>query len=348
MLASSALALVLCLSAAPKGAPAKSAAPVPAATVAAASGGVREVLLDPSKKLVAPEVRLAPAIAATLTFPEPWVSNPACGDCQYGDMPNAQQLWRLDVDPTTNAISLKFIGQPTSAMLTDPPVTNVNLQLESGLFVSLIVTLTLDIKQSDLRIDFRLPAGAGGKERLTAKERELEAGFSVRVAEAASKELLQALVAGTKCRDFAGGPRRADDLVVRMQQICANARYVYATFEVENRQRADLALLSATFTSAAGATNVETRGDGEVPVVYFEKTTLRFNEKTKGIAAIPLLDNNLPPTTYSLIVQEDGGKARKVTIDGIESSGGCSSAGPGTMLPFALVALLWRRRHRAA
>jgi hypothetical protein len=119
------------------------------------------------------------------------------------------------------------------------------------------------------------------------------------------------------------------------------------TFSVENRQRTDLALLTATLTSQSGATNVETRGAAEVPVVQFEKTTLRFNETTRGIAAIPILDGNLVPSTYTLAVQEDGGSDRVVTIEGIEASGGCNSVGM-TFVPSGalLLGLMARRRRR--
>lgn len=343
-----AVALALLVSGAPAKKPAP-ASPVPVAApppAAPATGRVREVMLDPTKRLEAPEIKLAPALTATLTFPEPWVSAPACGDCQYGDVENKGQYWRLDIDNATNAISLKFIGQPTSAMLDAPPITNVNLQLESGLFVSLVVILTLDPKGSDLRVDFRLPAGAGGKEKLTAKEKELEASFSGRVADAAAKELLTALMPGTRCRQYAGGPRRNDQMVVRLDQLCSNGRYVYVTFDVQNRQRTDLALLTATLTSQTGATNVEARGDAEVPVVQFEKATLGFNETTRGIAAIPILDGNLAPSTYTLAVQEDGGTDRVVTIEGIEASGGCNSAGAALAPSAAFLLLLAARRRR--
>lgn len=329
-------------------APAKKPPPAPPVEVAppTGTGSVREVTLDPKKRLEAPEIKLAPALTATLTFPEPWVSAPACGDCQYGDTENKGQYWRLDIDNATSAISLKFIGQPTSAMIDAPPITNVNLQLESGLFVSLVVVLTLDPKSSDLRVDFRLPAGAGGKEKLTAKEKELEAGFAGRVADAAAKEILTALMPGTKCRQYSGGPRRNDQMIVRLDQLCQNGRYVYVTFNVQNRQRTDLALLTATLTSQTGATNVEARGDAEVPVVQFEKTTLGFNESSRGIAAIPILDGNLPPSTYTLAVQEDGGTDRTVTIEGIEASGGCSSTGASFAPPAALLLTLMARRRR--
>lgn len=348
MLAPYLLAVALLSGAAPKKAPTAppASAPAPAVVPPPATGRVREVTLDPSKRLEAPEIRLAPALTATLTFPEAWVSTPACGDCQYGSDENKGQFWRLDIDQATNAMSLKFIGMPTSQMLSDPPITNVNLQLESGLYVSLVVVLTLDPKQTDLRVDFRLPAGAGGKEKLTAKEKELEALFAGRVAEAASKELLTALMPGTRCRAFQGAPRRADMMVVRLDQLCQNGRYVYVTFEVENRQRTDLALLSATLTSQTGATNVESRGDAEVPVVLFEKQTLGFNARSKGIAAIPIVDGNLAPSTYSLTVQEDGGKERVITIEGIESSGGCSAGGASVAPSAVLFGLLAARRRR--
>lgn len=309
-------------------------------------GQIREVMLDPSKRLEAPEIKLAPALTATLTFPEPWVSAPACGDCQYGDAENKGQYWRLDIDERTNAISLKFVAVPTSAMLQNPPMTNVNLQLEGGLYVSLVILLTLDPRESDLRVDFRLPEGASSKEQLSARERELEASYQTRVADEASQTLLKALMPGTRCHEYLGSPRRADSLVVRLKEFCQNGRYLYVTFEVENRARDPLSLYGATLTSLTGASNVELRGDAEVPVMLFDKTSLGFNEKTNGIAAIPLEDGAPPPSTYTLTITEDGGRERSIVIDDIKSFGGCGAAGAGPATPWLLAVLLFARRRR--
>ena len=333
-----------------KPAPAAPATVVPAApqvTESPATGHVREVMLDPKKRLVAEEIHPAPAFTTTLTFPEPWVSAPACGDCQYGDAANKGQFWRLDVDPVTNSISVKFLVVPTSAMLADPPNTNINLQLEGGLYISIVVVLTLDAHTSDLRVDFRLPRGDGAKEKLTAKEKELNASFDARVADAASKELLAALLPGTRCVDFAGSPRRSDSMVVRLNQLCRNGRYAYVTFDVQNRQRGDLQLATATLTNQSGATNVETRSGAEVPVVLFDQPVLVFNAHSRGIAAIPLTEPNPPPTTYTLVVTEEGGKERSVTIEGIEPrAAGCTAVPVDctALGALALGALVRRRR----
>jgi hypothetical protein len=322
------------------------AAPSSAPAAASATGRVREVVLDTTKRLVAEEVRPGPALTTTLTFPETWVSQPACGDCQYGDAQNQGQFWRLDIDQATNSISVKFLVVPNSAMIANPPTTNINLQLESGVYISLVVVLSLELKDSDLRIDFKFPAGAGGKERLSAREKELEASFAGRVAEAASNKMLDALLGGTQCRDFNGAPRRSDELVVRVRQLCKNATYVYATFEVENRGRADLQLLTASLTAKNGATSVETRAGAEVPVVRFDQQTLRWNARARGVAAIPLTDANTPPTSYTLTVSEDGGKERVVTIDDIESSGGCNASGSDACVLALFSLVVFRRRRR--
>jgi hypothetical protein len=205
--------------------------------------------------------------------------------------------------------------------------------------------LTLDAKASDLRVDFRFPEGSGAKEKLSAKAKALEDNFAARVAEAADKAVLTTLMSPTRCRQFLGSPQRSNDLVVRIDQLCSNGRYVYVNFSVENAQRADISLLTAQLTSQSGATSVETRGDAEVPVVLFEKTALSFRETTRGVAAIPIVDPNVPPATYTLTVQEDGGGERVAVVEGIASSGGCSSTAAGSPVLLAALLKLWRRRR---
>ena len=81
------------------------------------------------------------------------------------------------------------------------------------------------------------------------------------------------------------------------------------TFEVENLNNLDLTLAAPTLSGENGIASVKS---------YFDKTTLLFNEKTRGIALAELVDPALPASRYTLEVVEDGGKSRTVTIDAID------------------------------
>jgi hypothetical protein len=85
---------------------------------------------------------------------------------------------------------------------------------------------------------------------------------------------------------------------------------LWATFEVENRKRPDVALEGAVLSSG-------TNGDTST-LVRLEKSRLRFNDTTSGVVGIPLKDANVKPSTYTLTVTEDGGLSRQVVVEGIE------------------------------
>jgi hypothetical protein len=69
-------------------------------------------------------------------------------------------------------------------------------------------------------------------------------------------------------------------------------------------------LRDASLSSTAGLSSDKYR---------FEKPLLRFNDRSAGVASIPLMEGStLPPTTFTLTVVEDGGKDRTVTVEGIE------------------------------
>ncbi len=153
-----------------------------------------------------------------------------------------------------------------------------------------------------------LPDDAKAATRQTAFDREMAQVFEQRLAVAANEAVMKAALYGTKCKDFSGGPRRTDMMVVRLGQLCRNGRLLWLTFDVENRDRDDLALATPSLSGQNGVSSTQ---------VYFEKTTLLFNERTRGIVAAELVDPALPPSNYTLEVVEDGGKSRTVSIDDI-------------------------------
>ena len=121
--------------------------------------------------------------------------------------------------------------------------------------------------------------------------------------------MLAALMRGTTCKDFWGRPNRADNVVVRLKQLCKNGELVYVTFEVENRRRADVHLDSVTLESDRVADAAGSK---------FEASALRFNERALGIAALRPGDLGAPDS-YRLTVNVAGADGdTSVVVEGIE------------------------------
>jgi hypothetical protein len=117
------------------------------------------------------------------------------------------------------------------------------------------------------------------------------------------------MMSSTRCRDFSGGPRQIDGLVVRMKQMCRNNSYLYLVFEIENGGRGDLVLASASLVD---------KGGGVGDFYRFKKTRLLFRERTLAFAALPSIDSAAPSSSYTLTIVEDGGTDRTLTVDGID------------------------------
>jgi hypothetical protein len=296
------------LAAAPKKAPAPPA-PAPPSIVAPRAGPqLRQIALDPTKPKAVYEIHASPGLSTTIQLPEDWAVTPVCGDCVFGDAALTTQLWRLDLSPETRTINIKPTRLPGPDVPGSAFLTNLDVTLKGGLAITLFVKLTLP-EEADARVEFSLPEAAMGTAKASKLERELEEQFDTRVEQATGEKLLDALIVGTKCKDFMGRPTRTDSLVVRLKQLCQNGALLYLTFEIENRQKNDAQLANATLTDTAGNTS---------SLVKFQAPRLRFNQRTLGIAGIPLASQDVPPSTYTLTVQEDGGKERQVTVDGID------------------------------
>ena len=164
-----------------------------------------------------------------------------------------------------------------------------------GATVTFFVDITPYPEQADTRVEVTIPDGDKATRKQTAFDREMAQVFEARLTEAAAVEGMKAALFGTKCRDFAGGPRRSDNLVVRLGQLCRNGKLLWLTFEVENRASEDLALATPTLSGANGIASTRS---------YFEKTSLLFNERSKGVVAADLVDPAIPPSTYTIEIVE--------------------------------------------
>lgn len=277
--------------------PAAKPAPLPEPPMVSTGHGpaLRSIALDKRRAKGVYKVNAAPGLVTIIELPEPWSVKPTCGDCVFGDAKAEAQLWRVDLFPETRSISIKPTRLPGADVPSSAFVTNIDVMLDGGLAITLFVELSLP-ERADARVEFTLPDDETGATKLTKRERELEARFEERATSVGNELMLKALMVGTTCKDFWGRPNRSKSVVVRLKQICRNGTLTYVTFEIENRRRDDVFLTTATLE--------DTKGRGAAGE-QLEKTTLRFNERGKGIAAVlgGAMDG---PVSFKLTVTEEG------------------------------------------
>ncbi|MDP2345742.1 MAG: hypothetical protein Q8O67_32665 [Deltaproteobacteria bacterium] len=269
---------------------------------------IRTIRLDPKKKAIY-KLRLVPGVATTVQLPERWKETPICGECVFGDAEYKGQLFRLDLVDSTQTLTIKNARLPGPDVPPEGFITNLDVTLLGGATATFFIELTPDPNQADTRVEVTLPDDAKAGARRTAFDREMAAEFEGLLAEKADQAVMQAALFGTRCKDFAGGPRRTDQMVVRLRQMCRNGRLLWMTFEVENRNNLDLSLAVPSLSGENGVASTKS---------FFEKTTLLFNQTTRGIVAAELVDPAIPSSSYALEVTEDGGRSRTVLIDGID------------------------------
>lgn len=276
--------------------------------MATASGPQLHVIeLDPKRPRSVHEIRAAPGVSTTLNFPEAWAAPPVCGDCAFGDDEVKGQLWRLEVVEATNTIVVKPTRLPGPDVPPAAFLTNIDVTLKSGVAVTMFVKLVLP-EEAFARVEFRLPESAMAASVLDAERQKLQAEFAARVDVALQEELLEAFLGKVRCRDTWGGPRQDKRMVVRVFQICRNRSFIFVNFEVENAAREDLQLLGASLTDADDASSDRAK---------FSRKLVKFDERVPGVVLLPLEDETIASSSYELVVTEDGGQARTVTITGL-------------------------------
>ena len=136
-----------------------------------------------------------------------------------------------------------------------------------------------------------------------------KAAFSKKVERRTQSMITEALLARLDCVDVSERSMR-DFLIVWVRQLCRVGDFVFVRFMVRNRAR-DVFHLKDVRMFATGATT-----DGETAAVRFRGlTTLPFNRSIVGGALLRIIDTQAD--AYTLVVEEDGGKKRRVQVDGI-------------------------------
>ena len=200
-----------------------------------------------------------------------------------------------------------------------------NLQLDLVGNIHLIVEIRIGDEQEAVErlvLDFpeRQQESEYIRSHLDEQERALRATYDRRneklndeVTKTSKRQIAQQLLRRFQCQDL--GARAMHDLVVvRANRICRMGNQVHIAFAVRNRSRSLFALYK---------TEVQAM-DGNAPVavpasVEYEREALQvgYDGEIRGIATIEIADDAKAANQYALVVSEDGGQGRSITLSGV-------------------------------
>ncbi|MFH1810567.1 MAG: hypothetical protein ABIJ09_17630 [Pseudomonadota bacterium] len=275
----------------------------------------RVIELDPEQQVVQVDVLGAPFVLTAIVMPEAY-TQATCGNCtdDRNSSPNAN--WQLTLAPEERTVYLKPTRLPDATNPLPAFHTTLHITLESGYRINLNVNMA-DVRGStppDAEVSFKMPSSSTLAGRLAKRDEEREAAFQEKVHKAGRQYMAENLTGKLRCHDAVGRPYRKDRMVVRLVQHCSRGDAMFwAVFEVENRGNQKLELDQASLIPAATAAG--SGGDG---LFRFDRTSLLFNQRTRGVAFAWLQPDDAPPEAWQVVVTERGGKGREVTVDGIE------------------------------
>ena len=282
----------------------------------------RVIPLDETQARVFHTVYTNPSIPAVIEFPEPFVGTPSCGDCvdlssspevlKSSDALFAVQLYR---DQQYIFIKPAQYSKKDGGRVPDEDfLTTLTVRLQSK------VTITLRIQygsldQADARVVFTLPnrgkETAFVQEQIAKEKAELQAADAERVSTGVRDEFLRAFLQPHQCVSLSRHDRN-DDIVVEVNELCRFGEHVLMRFTVENRLRTDFNLGDVTVSEGQGKDThpVESaafRMEGDAHEVPWQ--TVR--------AGVVGFEASARAGTYALTISEDGGKGRKVQVQGL-------------------------------
>jgi len=276
--------------------------------------GHREVALNPDAGTHQEEVRGAPFTLTTLIFPEGFGQAVACGNCTQATGPAAEN-WYLQLAPEQNAIYLKPTRLPDAAHPAFAFNTTVHVILVSGYRIAVNLGLA-DINSAaapDAEVAFTLPKRAQLSGKLAEETAKLESSFKERLESASLDHFLGFLLGELRCDGGPSRPFQTDKVYLRIVQVCfvdSSPRTYWTVFEVTNRSSGQVEIGSANLTGGAG--------DGDSKHAFkVERTSLRFNDRAKGIAVVQLGGEQSAPAEWTLEVGEEGGEQRKIAAKGL-------------------------------
>ena len=324
MLLSSSLLAAALLAAGPLAKPAtvsRTAHPHTARKKAPANKEVRVIPLDAKLAAQVHTVHTAPSYPCTIEFPEPFVGAPSCGDCDDKSGHNKNSLFLLDVFNEGRYLTVKprtFAGpQPDGTIIAASHfVTPLTVRLQSYT-LTIQVEYTDEPARADPRVVFTLPErpteSAYVQAELAKGRKALEGEMATKIQRGVSAAFLRSLTEPHSCSSLSNHVRH-DDLVIEARELCQFGGNYYVSFTIENRGRAaadisEVSLKYGTGSALTAAAELEQ---------YMSSEHLEFQAVMKAVIGFRLADGQAPPRTFELTARERGGRARVITVAGIE------------------------------
>jgi hypothetical protein len=277
---------------------------------------VRVIPLDDKRASRVHIVRTAPSYPCTIEFPEAFTGAPACGDCGKKD-----GLFYLDVFNEGRYLTVKprvFAGpQPDgSSIPVQDFVTVLTVRLQTYT-LTIQVEYTEDASRADPRVVFTLPQrsteSAYVQAELAKGRKALEEEMATKIQRGVTAAFLGALTEPHSCSSLSNRVRH-DDIVIEARELCQFGGNYYVRFTIENRGRAaaEIADISLRYGSGSALTNAAELEH------HVSNEHLEFQAIANGVVGFKLEDGQAPPRSFELTARERGGRARVVTLSGIE------------------------------
>ncbi|MEL6196031.1 MAG: hypothetical protein AAFQ77_03145 [Myxococcota bacterium] len=278
----------------------------------------RTVDMDADAKRHNETVRGAPLQLTALVFPGR-IEEARCGNCtdKQGDV---VENWSMTVSKQQGRIYLKPTRYPDAAHPVASFRTTLFVILDSGYSITVDIQLAAlnGGQPPDAEVVFSLPDSATLSGRLAEERAKQEAQYAERLERESMQRFLSALLGELDCEDLVDVPYQEERLYVRVFQAChadtSPATY-WVVFEIENRHSSPVAIRRAVLADSGDS---ETLEDDPKRAFRLERRTLRFDQRTRGIALTKLAPGQSPPSGWTLQVEEDGGSGRIVAVDDLD------------------------------
>lgn len=284
---------------------------------------LRVIELDPAAKMHQETVIGAPHMSIEIRLPEPWTGELECANCST--IPSAEERdkagqsaahWLLKPqsgeDPQT--FYLTMLRMPSRS---DPVIAfqaNMHLTLESGFALAIRLQASPPTKAHDSKVHFILPNQSLQKTFRERLRSELERKAKERTEQGALEIFTRYLFGKRNCTKTWQAPHQEDQLYVRVLEICSiegPARTAYVLFELENMGRSPVQI-------AEVALNAHPSGVVEHNVWrQIDSKPLGFGKRALTMAVSTLGEGESWPAEWLLVVTEEGGRNRSVTVPGL-------------------------------
>jgi hypothetical protein len=257
-------------------------------------------------------VRTAPSYPATIEFPEPFLAQPACGDC------GERGLFKLDAFADARYLTIKprlFAGPQSdgTTIAIQDFLTVLTVRLQSYT-LTIQVEYTDDPSRADPRVVFTLPdrgnETAYVKAELAKERQRLEQDMASRIDKGVTSALLTLLSEPHSCSTLSARARK-DDLVVEANELCVFGRRYFVRFSIENRGRTPVDIGELRLRAGASRTALAEAQDLDR---HLASERLDVHRSTVALIGFRL-DEGLPlPRLFELAVHERGGLSRTVVL----------------------------------